>query len=212
MSKTNEEGDKIYIAVHVLYFKWDTRLAVVKKLLQYCCFHRIKWDYFRSKNTNRKVKQCFNCQNFGHHKLGCNLQHRCVKCTEQHSPGKCEKIKGSTDPKCCNCNGKHPANYQGCPIMQKYKRNDNKSSSKPRNSHTPGKNKGSRTPGTNKKNRKTPVKQANGIAFQNRPPTNRKLVFADVVRGNVTNNQAHKINGSGKPKSKPTVRDSPLGE
>lgn len=207
MSKRDEKGDKTFIAVYVVYFKWDTRLAVVKKLLQYCCYHRIKWDYFRSKNSNRKVKQCFNCQNFGHHKLGCGLQHRCVKCTDQHSPGKCEK--GSSDPQCCNCNGKHPANYQGCPKMQNYKRNDKKAAPKTKSARTPGKSNGFRTPATNNKRRKTPAKETNGIAFRNQQPTNKKLVFADAVKGYVTNNQEHEVNWNGRSTSKPTIRSFP---
>lgn len=125
MSKTNDKGEKIAIAVYVVYFTWSTRLSVAKKVLQYCCYHKVKWEYLQ-KNRSNKVNQCHNCQYFGHHKSECGRKHRCVKCDEEHSPRKCTKVKEIDDPVCCNCKGKHPANYQGCPKIKEYLRNEQK--------------------------------------------------------------------------------------
>lgn len=155
-----------------LYFEYNTRLSVAKKLLQYCCYHKVKWDYL-NKRKNNQIKQCHNCQNFGHHKTGCGRVHRCVKCTDQHSPGKCQKIKEKDDPACCNCGGKHPANYKGCIKAQQYIKNA-------RNSST-----------SSQKPKKTPtiVKQRNGTASQ-KPHTKlqgsnvrRTLTFSSAVKG-----------------------------
>lgn len=66
------------------------------------------------------MKQCYNCQGFGHHSSNCGLENRSVKCDNKHSPGKCDLVKGIDDPVCCNCKGKHPASYQGCVKAKEY--------------------------------------------------------------------------------------------
>lgn len=47
------------------------------------------------------------------------MSYRCVKCAESHGPGNCPK-ENEDDPKCVNCQKKHPANYRGCQVAKSY--------------------------------------------------------------------------------------------
>lgn len=88
----------------------DTRVATKIKSIAH---QRVRWELYRK----NKVFQCFNCQRVGHSSSNCNLQYRCVKCTVQHAPGKCQlhlQPEDQKKPKCVNCNENHPANYRGC--------------------------------------------------------------------------------------------------
>ncbi|CAI6367398.1 unnamed protein product [Macrosiphum euphorbiae] len=71
---------------------------------------RVKIEPYKSTGP----AQCFSCQRFGHSSLQCGHPPRCVKCGANHSNKECKKPKEDT-PTCCNCNGKHTANYRGCP-------------------------------------------------------------------------------------------------
>ena len=48
---------------------------------------KIRWEKYRS----NKVFQCRNCQRVGHSSNNCKLEYRCVKCLDQHEPGKCSR-------------------------------------------------------------------------------------------------------------------------
>lgn len=74
------------------------------------------------KSPNHPITQCYRCQGYGHTALNCNLQFRCVKCSEEHQTGECKLKAGETERETlfcvqCGANG-HPASYRGCP---KYK-------------------------------------------------------------------------------------------
>lgn len=71
---------------------------------------RVKIEPYKSTGP----AQCFSCQRFGHSSLQCGHPPRCVKCGANHPNKECKKPKEDT-PTCCNCNGKHTANYRGCP-------------------------------------------------------------------------------------------------
>lgn len=60
--------------------------------------------------------QCFACQRTGHGSSNCSHPLRCVKCSGEHKASACPKTKDQ-DPTCCNCGGKHTANYRGCPYL-----------------------------------------------------------------------------------------------
>ena len=64
------------------------------------------------------VRQCFNCQCFGHSAQNCNSKQKCVICGENHSHKGCPK-KEAKQPKCANCSGPHVASYKGCPEYKK---------------------------------------------------------------------------------------------
>lgn len=125
LSKTTSTGEKVPINVFIVYFTYETRLSVAMKVLQYCCLHRIKLDYFKRSGV-RRYTQCFNCQSFGHESRNCTLKYKCVKCTESHAPGECSKRKEDKNAVCVNCNGSHPANYRGCVKAKQYIAKKNK--------------------------------------------------------------------------------------
>ena len=64
------------------------------------------------------VRQCFNCQCFGHSAQNCKSKQKCVICGENHSHKGCPK-KEANQPKCANCSGPHIASYKGCPEYKK---------------------------------------------------------------------------------------------
>ena len=64
------------------------------------------------------VRQCFNCQCFGHSAQNCKSKQKCVVCGENHSHKGCPK-KEAKQPKCVNYSGPHVASYKGCPEYKK---------------------------------------------------------------------------------------------
>lgn len=66
------------------------------------------------KYHSNKVRQCHNCQGYGHSSYTCTLTPRCLKCAENHLFKDC-KTKGKDPVKCANCLGPHVATYRGCP-------------------------------------------------------------------------------------------------
>ena len=65
------------------------------------------------------VRQCFNCQCFGHSAQNCKSKQKCVICGENHSHKGCPPKKEAKQPKCANCSGPHVASYKGCPEYKK---------------------------------------------------------------------------------------------
>ena len=64
------------------------------------------------------VRQCFNCQCFGHSAQNCKSKQKCVICGENRSHKGCPR-KEVKQPKCANCSGPHVASYKGCPEYKK---------------------------------------------------------------------------------------------
>jgi hypothetical protein len=67
-------------------------------------------------HQKREIKQCKNCQKYGHTKQYCYRRLRCVKCTGDHHTSQCNRQGKSSNVKCVNCLGIHPANYKGYTI------------------------------------------------------------------------------------------------
>ena len=64
------------------------------------------------------VRQCFDCQSFGHSAKNFRSKPKCVIFGENHSHKGCPK-KEAKQPKCANCSGPHGASYKGCPEYKK---------------------------------------------------------------------------------------------
>ena len=64
------------------------------------------------------VRQCFDCQSFGHSVQNCKSKQKCIICGENHSHKGCPKIEAKL-PKCASCYGPHVASYKGCPDYKK---------------------------------------------------------------------------------------------
>lgn len=69
---------------------------------------------FRWFAEHRTVKQCFNCQGFGHLATNCTSAARCLRCGENHQLRLCQVDRQNAH--CCNCGGNHAANAATCPV------------------------------------------------------------------------------------------------
>lgn len=81
----------------------------------------VKWEVIKS--NSKRPSQCHNCQRFGHASYNCGFKFRCVKCSEDHSPGDCKRSVRDENVYCVNCKGQHAANHRGCSVFQKFKSN-----------------------------------------------------------------------------------------
>lgn len=80
----------------------------------------IKWERFD--RARKRLTQCHNCQCYGHAASNCGMARRCIKCLDQHEPGKCARQSKEDDgtPKCVNCKGDHAANSRYCQFYINY--------------------------------------------------------------------------------------------
>ena len=67
-----------------------------------------------------KLKQCFNCQQYGHIGSQCTATQACSYCAEAHNAKECEKRTAHppAEPKCAVCNGKHTSWSNACKKRQ----------------------------------------------------------------------------------------------
>ena len=69
-------------------------------------------------NNGIQVKQCFNCQQWGHTQSACGKQARCGECAGPHQTKECTKERVS----CTNCGREHRAwQKRECRTFQKYR-------------------------------------------------------------------------------------------
>lgn len=113
MSKKTDNQSTYYLPIYIVILKPDQELKKVREI-KYILSYVVKWEKL---NATNRVLQCFKCQHFGHSSKYCDMAYRCVKCTYNHEPGKCTKIKGQDAPECVNCGQAHPANYRNCPTL-----------------------------------------------------------------------------------------------
>jgi len=78
-------------------------------------FLHLGYQRFQVSPYIAKPWQCFKCQRFNHSAISCKNAPRCVACSGAHNVKDC-LAQGS--PLCCNCGGKHTANYGGCKLMK----------------------------------------------------------------------------------------------
>lgn len=119
--------------------------STVKNLyaIKYLLYRSVKWEKIHRDGPI----MCYRCQRTDHTAGNCNMDFRCVKCSEPHLPGEC-KIKSGESSKenlyCVRCkkNG-HPASYRGCPVLQehltKIRERINKNRQKQTQQHIPSK-------------------------------------------------------------------------
>ena len=100
------------LPVWVLTFtKTDTLQDKLKTLN--ALFHiRIRLEKYRG---IQGVRQCFNCQGFGHVANLCNKRAKCVRCGENHKLSDCPN---TNTLKCANCQDTHTASYRQCNIYR----------------------------------------------------------------------------------------------
>jgi hypothetical protein len=113
MRKTTDEG-KVALPLFLVTLpnlQLKKRLRELKLVMK---IHVKIEDYIQKS----PVVQCHNCQLFDHGSSRCKYKPRCVKCLLSHKTSECKK-KPSDPPRCCNCEGEHPANFRGCPVYVK---------------------------------------------------------------------------------------------
>jgi hypothetical protein len=72
--------------IYVVTFQPGTDIHKVLQLHKLChCI--VKWEKYNS----RPIRQCFNCQSFGHSSTFCGRPSKCVKCDQQHTSKDCSK-------------------------------------------------------------------------------------------------------------------------
>ena len=64
------------------------------------------------------IRQCYNCQCFGHSAKTCRSKQKCLICGENHSHKGCPR-RESRKPTCANCKGPHVSSYKGCSEYKK---------------------------------------------------------------------------------------------
>lgn len=86
-----------------------TDLANIKSVLSQI----VTWE--KPKKKDQEL-QCRRCQKWGHIAKNCSSQFKCVKCDQNHEPGKCQRIVSEESaPQCVNCGeAGHPASWKGC--------------------------------------------------------------------------------------------------
>lgn len=149
---------------------------------------------FKKLNSNGII-QCKNCQNYFHTASRCFLNYRCVKCLDQHAPGKCNK-SDEEPPKCINChNAKfddilHTANnFIKCkhfrdkiqPLINKKNQNSGNKINSTINSNVNTTTKNVQSAGTLKNGSVMNTDTANGFSGG-------KKTYADMVAGNQKRN------------------------
>jgi len=73
--------------IFVLPFQPGTDMRKVLQLHKLChCI--VTWGKYKK---SRPIRQCFNCQSFGHSSTFCGRPPKCVKCDQQHASKDCPK-------------------------------------------------------------------------------------------------------------------------
>lgn len=112
MRKNNVESKIWHLLLHP---NTDTQALFEKRNIG---AHIVKYEHMKKPT----ITQCKRCQRFNHSASSCFLPYRCVKCANQHEPGKCpmDSTTNKTKLKCANCGGAHTANNaKQCPAFAK---------------------------------------------------------------------------------------------
>lgn len=102
------------LPMFLVQFESGTKIAKATAI-RGVCNQIVKW----SKMDKQVINQCHRCQGFGHSAANCELAFKCVKCAQNHEPGKCS-ISGDNPGdkaqlRCALCGEQgHPASYRGC--------------------------------------------------------------------------------------------------
>jgi len=65
-----------------------------------------------------QVRQCYNCQGYGHRADACTKAPKCGKCAQEHETRKCNNSQDETLV-CAQCRGPHTAWHHECPKRRK---------------------------------------------------------------------------------------------
>lgn len=112
--KCKDTNTLIPYPMFIISFPAKTLMKDIYKVKKIChCI--VIWQVYKNVSG---VKQCYNCQSFGHTARNCFRASKCVKCDGTHSTKNCIKAVESK-PTCTNCGGEHPSNHRLCPVYLK---------------------------------------------------------------------------------------------
>ena len=81
--------NNILLPICIIQVSPDSNIGKLLKINR-LSYLKVSWEKIKKND----ITQCYKCQRIGHTAQNCNLNHRCVKCTEPHGPGECKIKKG----------------------------------------------------------------------------------------------------------------------
>lgn len=111
--------DPVFL-VHFERTNVNLNIRTIQATARYICHFVSTWERFD--RARKRITQCRNCQMFGHAASQCHRPYKCVKCTDSHNPGECQRKTKDQEgtPKCVNCQGEHTANSRTCAAYVSY--------------------------------------------------------------------------------------------
>lgn len=109
---TRQRPDKTMSSIIIEFTKPEDANKIIKEGLVW------EGEMCQSERYERKcrLKQCFQCQKYGHIGTQCKAAKTCGYCAQQHSSWECPSKAGqNTTKKCAVCHGPHEAWNQECP-------------------------------------------------------------------------------------------------
>jgi hypothetical protein len=109
---TRKRPDKTMSSIVIEFTKPEDANKIIKEGLVW------EGEMCQSERYERKcrLKQCFQCQKYGHIGTQCKAAKTCGYCAQQHSSWECPSKAGQgTTKKCAVCHGAHEAWNQECP-------------------------------------------------------------------------------------------------
>jgi hypothetical protein len=189
-------------ANYILYFRPGIVNINMLRKIKAVCNAICRWDYYS--NSRKSPIQCHRCQKIGHGQRNCNLEHRCVICSENHPSADCPFTRNSqsADPsllKCANCGGNHTASYISCSKKIEHMKRVQEAKSKPQSSPKNGSKPFvfgadvNNFPflGNNRQNQ-----QNSGFNFKNNNTTNtnNELLYSSQLKSANTNSITNRLN------------------
>lgn len=104
----------------LIYFKKSDKITLnlLKSTITGIMNYYVHFEHYKPRVFGPTL--CRNCQEYGHSSSNCNLQPRCMRCSENHKSTECPHIDKTTNKipedkvKCANCQGQHTSNYSNC--------------------------------------------------------------------------------------------------
>ena len=107
--------------VYLVYFNKNS-ISLQQLERDHSIIQSLKISWEKINKRRKKPTQCSRCQLWGHSSTNCGRKRRCIKCLDDHEPGKClRKPKQDDEPSCVNCKEVgHPSNSPSCKFFKRH--------------------------------------------------------------------------------------------
>ena len=107
--------------VYLVYFTKNS-ISLQQLERDHSIINSLKVSWEKINKRRKKPTQCSRCQLWGHSSTNCGRKRRCIKCLDDHEPGKCtRKPRQDDEPGCVNCNEVgHPSNSPSCKFFKRH--------------------------------------------------------------------------------------------